>query len=963
MPLTRSSYFLTDRRRRLAGVFAATLLFIMLGGALLRRAVIDGEVLSGASILLHHGVAGLDRFPPLAVTNHEISDSVLDFVPWARFVADHFEKQGSIPLWKPTAACGAPMLGNPQTAMLFPPNVIATLLGLPVESHAILALLKMVVAAVGAFVLARRIGTSFVGAVVAGACFGFAGFSMVYLVFPLTNVSCLLPWLLLGVERALLRPDGRALAGIAVMAMCQHLGGHPETAFHCQVAVALYAVVRAIVRRRSVPDAPWFKTLLVTAAGLLLGAGLAAVQILPFLEYLQRSDVLARRAEATVGSWTAMTGQRLVSVALFNAALVVLVVAARRAVMQRPRPLLALCAVVSGVILLGLVRDVGSWADVRFFLASDWYGPPDEYQGAVGYSPANGAFLGAALPLAFVGLAFWRSRSVARWLALAVAVPALVAYEVPPVSTLVERLPGFALAENDRLLLFTLLGTSLLVSMGFDCLRDRTIGRGRIAIAVLVPLLVALVNHAGAVGKTPSSYPHGVTARLSRAGAMSGWADERPDGRLGVSWSGYVCPPTDCQGGVLLTLDKALPVQLVPVPPSRRAQFPQLVNVQGPCYAFRLELPVSELALGSSVRVLTFDEHNHASYVTNWLDQNAWFVHPALRRYMPDSRRPLKQTFYLIVSALLAVVIMGMRGPLLLISQGATLLVIGIGLYLFAAPSLPTLPRDLFYRHTEAIDYLAAQGPQGRFVCGAAVPLQSEVPTYHGLAELVSYDAIYPALTARVARAALGDASASVPVSDLRYEEGADMRLLGMLGVRQVLSDVVMDALGVPDYTFGRRFFAYANPAFLPRARVVPRSVHEPDDEVALVRLRDPAFPLADTVVLAEPVAVAGHPASQSSVNFELDEPDLIRLAVSSDGAGFLVLADTWFPGWRAFVDGEERPILRANVALRAVALDGGEQVVEFRYQPRSVRIGLGITLASLLVCVALWVWPNRRSA
>ena len=65
------------------------------------------------------------------------------------------------------------------------------------------------------------------------------------------------------------------------------------------------------------------------------------------------------------------------------------------------------------------------------------------------------------------------------------------------------------------------------------------------------------------------------------------------------------------------------------------------------------------------------------------------------------------------------------------------------------------------------------------------------------------------------------------------------------------------------------------------------------------------------------------------------------------------MLSDTYYPGWRAFVDGQEQPILRGDLLFRVVAVPAGEHVVEFRFEPASVRIGLLVSALALLVAVA----------
>jgi len=89
------------------------------------------------------------------------------------------------------------------------------------------------------------------------------------------------------------------------------------------------------------------------------------------------------------------------------------------------------------------------------------------------------------------------------------------------------------------------------------------------------------------------------------------------------------------------------------------------------------------------------------------------------------------------------------------------------------------------------------------------------------------------------------------------------------------------------------------------------------------------------------------------------------RIVVEADlqADGFLVLSDTYYPGWKAFVDGREDKIYQADYLFRAVFLKQGKHLVEFRYSPLSFRIGLGISLAAgaILLGIAVYSSVGRR--
>jgi hypothetical protein len=81
-------------------------------------------------------------------------------------------------------------------------------------------------------------------------------------------------------------------------------------------------------------------------------------------------------------------------------------------------------------------------------------------------------------------------------------------------------------------------------------------------------------------------------------------------------------------------------------------------------------------------------------------------------------------------------------------------------------------------------------------------------------------------------------------------------------------------------------------------------------------------------------------------INYEMDH---VVIEASLDQAGFLVLSDTNYPGWKAYVNGKETSIFQANYFLRGIPLKPGKHTVEFRYVPGSFLTGVGIAVMVLL--------------
>lgn len=104
--------------------------------------------------------------------------------------------------------------------------------------------------------------------------------------------------------------------------------------------------------------------------------------------------------------------------------------------------------------------------------------------------------------------------------------------------------------------------------------------------------------------------------------------------------------------------------------------------------------------------------------------------------------------------------------------------------------------------------------------------------------------------------------------------------------------------------------------------------------------------------------AIAG---GTSAPQVESSTTNRVRVRVPRQ-AGFLVLAEKFahFPGWLAHSDRGPRPLLRANGVASAIQLDGSESWIELRYRPTGLTIGLGITLASLILGFLIGCYGDR---
>lgn len=94
-------------------------------------------------------------------------------------------------------------------------------------------------------------------------------------------------------------------------------------------------------------------------------------------------------------------------------------------------------------------------------------------------------------------------------------------------------------------------------------------------------------------------------------------------------------------------------------------------------------------------------------------------------------------------------------------------------------------------------------------------------------------------------------------------------------------------------------------------------------------------------------------------------EPARKILEVNNTQPGYLVIADVWYPGWSAIVDGQVTPILHANYLFQAVKLTSGDHEIIISYRPKSFQAGSMVSAASIvgLIILALIGFQVKRSA
>jgi hypothetical protein len=141
-----------------------------------------------------------------------------------------------------------------------------------------------------------------------------------------------------------------------------------------------------------------------------------------------------------------------------------------------------------------------------------------------------------------------------------------------------------------------------------------------------------------------------------------------------------------------------------------------------------------------------------------------------------------------------------------------------------------------------------------------------------------------------------------------------------------------------------------------PRVYVVHQVEVIEDDDQVLERLGEPEFDPQRVAILPHrpDLTLPSQVEGESLVAILERQPERLVLEVDMAADGLLVLSEVYYPGWRAYADGEELPIYRADHVLRAVPLRAGHHRVEMVFDPLWPRVGLVVSGITLLLTVAL---------
>ncbi|MDO4242233.1 MAG: hypothetical protein Q4C85_00455 [Actinomyces sp.] len=854
-------------------------------------------------------------------------DTVDSAAPMAILIAQA-AREGDLALWDPYSNGGAELLSLPNSAMLSPLSWAWWVLPAPM-APAMVKITEIVVIGAGMhLLLRRRLGLVRAAAPLAALAYATSGFMVAWTNWPQTRVAALIPLLFWAVDGVATGRSRWRVAALGLVVASMLLGGFPALLVYSVYAAVPYFLVRVLAtggRWREVA-----RGLLRSAAGMALGLGLAAVQILPFVRVMSGFVDFSDRASSSSG----------------------------------PLPAQSLASSMTATLL----------------------GAPDTMEGAWQTHPVEGlSYVGVGVVVLAVAALLLRPRSplprgLVLYTALALVLTGSAAYYGGPVLEVLQELPGIATSPIGRVRVVIGFLAAVLAACGLHALlgpvplrlerpsSPRALGAALVRVVLAALIAVPLVcETAWAAGQVPDEGAQAVAEELRTVWiALSlialplaaAWL--RPGRRttaLAVAVSLAVTAVTgagvagrwwslsdarsfypDTQTHALLEdllgQDRYASVGHTMMPGTSTAygqraltghsfqppQWRELFDAAIPGYSDSptyTSLPFGVLAEGRPLGVLD-------RYAVRYVVQSGADLVPGTREEPAAAQR--------------AVVLSASSGTLRTTSVTGAFR--GIILDCTDYGGLSADPGTL---SVSVVDDLT-----GEVLISTDGTIQG-APGQGGMMFIPAED-LDPDTSWHV-ELSLTDTAASLT---LGAQESGEVNL----GVLRP-GDDGLTLIHVSDSVVFERETA------LPRVRWASEEVVIEDTARRILQMNTGAVD-ADTVVLEYPEARRGVSGASGTVTSRDLSTDAMEIDIDADGPGWVVIADPLRDrGWRASLDGQEVELVEAEHAAVAVYVpEAGEHVLRLTYAPRTLALGAavsGVSWSLLLAAGVVEVLRRRR--
>lgn len=362
------------------------------------------------------------------------------------------------------------------------------------------------------------------------------------------------------------------------------------------------------------------------------------------------------------------------------------------------------------------------------------------------------------------------------------------------------------------------------------------------------------------------------------------------------------------------------------------------------------------------------DLKNNLTSLSN--SQATQMIEEGLKNYTIALRNLVIPTGLFILTSLILVVGSKVK-KLKTVGAVSILILLLFELIKFGWKITPFSEKAFVFPKTPILEWLDNQPQPFRVSTGNTIPSNMWMP--FNIETPDGYDAVYPLRQAKFI--SVNNNSSPVVETLTRYGriEKFDSHLLDLVNSQYFLS-FKLDQKGafsakgkVPYPLDGAKFttvFEDRSVAILKNTQSLPRAFFvsdwevEPNETLVFEKLLDKNFPIAKEVLLEQDfIQFRKSPQNHSEVNYLKYSSLESQIQVNSDKDGLLFVSDTWYPGWKAKLDGKLVEILKANHAFRAIPISRGSHVVQMYYDPSSFKLGLLLSLVAVIILGGLGIW------
>ena len=280
----------------------------------------------------------------------------------------------------------------------------------------------------------------------------------------------------------------------------------------------------------------------------------------------------------------------------------------------------------------------------------------------------------------------------------------------------------------------------------------------------------------------------------------------------------------------------------------------------------------------------------------------------------------------------------------------AIVLIILFDLWMYSMPYIDVKDPDEIFTENDIVKFLQKDRGYYRVLDVTKHPkaLPQHIAGRYGIEKIGGYDAVqlrhYYEFAAKAGNTE-PTISTRLPIKEVHYP-----KLIGMLNGKYMITEEKKNDMRYSLVYSNNKYYIYLNKENLPRAFVVPNALVLKNKDEILNTLVSDYFDIKDRVILEDfPEGKLENRGSFSEADITYYSPHRIVVKVSLENPGFLVLSETWYPGWKTFDNSKETKLYKTDYVLRSVYLDKGEHEVEFIYSPSSYKIGIMITLTTLI--------------